>query len=64
MADFAVIANPLSQLYTQLYEHQNLLHILLIIVSTPMVCGQYWVLGLFGWACLLFATFVNLPDKK
>ena len=32
----------------------NLLHILLIIVSTPMICGQYWVLGLFGWACLLF----------
>ena len=31
----------------------NLLHILLIIVSTPMVCGQYWVLSLFLWACLM-----------
>lgn len=32
----------------------TLLHILLIIVSTPMICGQYWVLSLFLWACLLF----------
>ena len=32
----------------------NLLYILLVIVSAPMVCGQYWVLSLFGWACLLF----------
>ena len=32
----------------------NLLHVLLVIVSTPMVCGQYWVLSLFLWACLLF----------
>ena len=32
----------------------NLLHVLLVIVSAPMVCGQYWVLSLFLWACLLF----------
>lgn len=32
----------------------NMLHILLIIVSVPMICGQYWVLSLFLWACLLF----------
>ena len=31
----------------------TLLHILLIIVSAPMVCGQYWVLSLFLWACLM-----------
>ncbi len=34
----------------------NFLHILLILVSVPMVCGQYWVLSLFCWACLLMVT--------
>lgn len=31
----------------------NALYVLLVIVSAPMVCSQYWVLSLFGWACLL-----------
>ena len=29
---------------------------LLILVSTPMVCSQVWVISLFGWACLLMAS--------
>ena len=29
------------------------LYWLLILVSAPMVCSQVWVVGLFGWACLL-----------
>ena len=35
----------------------NFLHILLILVSVPMVCSQYWVLSLFCWASLLSASF-------
>ena len=31
----------------------NMLYILLAIVSTPMICSQYWVLSLFLWACLM-----------
>ncbi len=31
----------------------NMLYILLAIVSAPMICGQYWVLSLFLWACLM-----------
>ena len=38
------------------------LYILLVVVSSPMVCSQYWVLSLFLWACLLMATF--LKGKK
>ena len=38
------------------------LYILLVIVSSPMVCSQYWVLSLFLWACLLMATFLK-PGK-
>ena len=41
----------------------TLLHILLIIVSTPMICGQYWVLSLFLWACLLFWAQSLLKKK-
>ena len=29
------------------------LHYILVIVSSPMVCSGYWVLSLFLWACLL-----------
>jgi hypothetical protein len=41
----------------------NLLHILLIIVSAPMVCGQYWVLSLFLWACLMIWAQKLLKKK-
>lgn len=32
------------------------LYVLLVMFSTPMVCGQYWFVGLFLWACLLMVT--------
>lgn len=38
----------------------NALYVILIIVSTPMVCGQYWILGMFGWACLLMVCLSQL----
>ena len=41
----------------------TMLHILLIIVSAPMICGQYWVLSLFLWACLLFWANSLLKKK-
>ena len=31
----------------------NMLHIILVIVSAPMICSGYWVLSLFLWACLM-----------
>ena len=34
----------------------DLLHGILVVVSTPMVCSGYWVLSLFLWACLLMTT--------
>ena len=41
----------------------NMLHILLIIVSAPMICGQYWVLSLFLWACLMIWAGKLLKKK-
>ena len=34
------------------------LYWILLVISVPMVCAQAWVIGLFGWACLLMATFM------
>lgn len=42
----------------------QVLYWLLIIVSTPMICAQYWVMGLFLWACLLTASISALRKLK
>ena len=41
----------------------NILHNLLVILSAPMVCSQYWVLSLFLWACLMVSS-VNILKRK
>lgn len=41
----------------------SFLYSLLVIVSTPMVCSQYWVLSLFLWAFLLTAS-ISLSKKR
>lgn len=42
----------------------NILYVILVIVSTPMFCSQYWVLGLFLWACVLMCSLSLLKKKK
>ena len=39
------------------------LYWILILVSTPMICSQFWVLGMFGWACLLMVCLKYLKKK-
>ncbi len=39
------------------------LYWILILVSTPMICSQVWVVGLFGWACLLMVCLKYLKKK-
>lgn len=36
---------------------------ILIVVSSPMICSQAWVVSLFGWACLLMGSIIK-PNKK
>ena len=38
----------------------NVLYYILILVTAPMVCGQFWVMILFLWACLLIASWMKL----
>ena len=40
----------------------NVLHYILVVVSAPMVASGYWVLSLFGWACLLMASLKQLKQ--
>lgn len=40
------------------------LYAVLVIVSSPMVCGGYWLLSLFLWACLLVVSIDILHKKK
>ena len=41
-----------------------ILHYVLIIVSSPMICSGHWAMSLFLWACLLVASLRQLHAKK
>ena len=41
----------------------NTLYCLLILVSSPMICGQSWVISLFGWSWLLFSSRQGLKKR-
>ena len=34
----------------------QVLHYILVIVSSPMICSGHWAMSLFLWACLLIAS--------
>lgn len=34
----------------------QILHYVLIIVTSPMICSGHWAMSLFLWACLLMAS--------
>lgn len=56
-------ANVISALGSQAMG--DALFDVLIFVSVPMICSQHWLMILFLWACLLFATFLGQkPSKK
>ena len=40
----------------------QLLHVLLVLCSAPMLCSSYWVLSLFLWAVLLMASIQKRKD--
>ncbi len=35
------------------------MYALLVLVSTPMISSQMWVISLFLWACLLMGSFIK-----
>ena len=42
----------------------TILYYLMIVATSPMICGQIWVLSIFLWACLLMAGLQFLRKKK
>lgn len=42
----------------------NVFYYLLLVVSSPLFCGQFFFLSIFLWACLLFATFIKIPEHR
>ena len=40
------------------------LYAVLVIVSTPMVCGQIWIISLLLWAALMWSCILLLGRKK
>lgn len=42
----------------------DVLYAILVIVSTPMICGQIWFIGLLLWAALLWSCILLLGKKK
>ena len=42
----------------------DLLYGFLVILSAPMYCGQFWIMSLFFWACLLMASLSCLKKRK
>ena len=53
-----LVGNFLSVLLPQAVG--KVLYWLLVFVSTPMVCSQYWAVSMFLWAALLFTAMEKL----
>ena len=59
---FMIIGNFLT--YSASEKAGVVMHVLLVLVSVPMVCGQIWMVSLFLWACLLLASHQYLRKNR
>ena len=57
-----IVLNILSALWPRMAG--DLLHYMLTIVSSPMMCCGNWFLSMFLWACLLMASLKGLKGLK
>lgn len=57
-----LVINMLSMLAPEAVG--NALYFILVVVSTPMICCQYWFVSLSSWAILLWCTIVFLREMK
>ncbi len=61
-ATVLLVLNILSVMFSALAG--QVLYYFLILLTSPMICGQYWVLSLFLWACLLIVSWQQLRKIK
>lgn len=57
-----IVFNFLSANYSDAVG--TVLYWVLIIVSTPMVCSQVWIISLFAWAILMVVSISQLRKKR
>ena len=57
-----LVANFLSVLASQWLG--NILHYVLIMVSSPMLCAPSWAVSLFLWACLMVVSQKMMKNKS
>ena len=62
VATVLIMLNFLSATMTEAWG--NVFYVMLVIFASPLVCGQYWVLSLFGWACLMVYAVSLLRKRK
>ena len=41
----------------------NVFYVILIWVSSPMICSGHWALSLFLWACIFCGTFLKKAKR-
>jgi len=56
-----LVLNFLCAMRTELLG--TVLHYILTIVSSPMICSGHWAMSLFLWACLLMVALGQLRKK-
>ena len=57
-----LVLNILSLLFPEIVG--DILHYILILVSTPMICSQFWFVTLFLWAILLWCSLIFLKETQ
>ncbi len=57
-----LVVNFLSAGATELVG--DLIYGLLVMFTAPMCCGQFWIMSLFLWACLLMTSLSCLKKVK
>ena len=57
----ALVGNIMTVMSAQVWG--DVMYVVLIFVSAPMLCCKYWALSLLLWAMLLFASFPRIWKK-
>jgi hypothetical protein len=58
----ALVLNFLSVSFTA--AAGKIVYWVLIVVSSPMICGQIWLISLFLWGCLLSASWQEIFKRR
>lgn len=62
LAMVLIILNFLSALMSAVWG--SVFYYMLVVLASPLVCGQYWALTLFCWACLMVYAISLLRKRK